>query len=476
MTKRTKTATHSGWQGTAGLQSWIPLFFLAFVFLTGGASRSDVASLPFLRAGAVLFACWAIMGMQRADWLRIRTPLVLLSALTIWIAVQLIPVPPSIWHGLSGRELIVAADALLGQPDIWRPITLTPSESWSSLLAMTVPLAALLLAARLGPEDIARVLQALVIIAVASALLGLLQIVSGAGSPAFLYRITNTGSMVGLFANRNHHAVFQACAIIFAAALLRDELMRRQQRSLIQLGLAGAAVLSTIMTMLIGSRAGLAAGAAAFVLGYAMLLPAWRSRPGREGHRRSSSPDTRWTSNWFFLIPPLMLAALFVTIWSFADRSTSLSRVADNRVAEDLRVLAWPTIQQMVETHWVAGAGFGSFPAVYRIFESDALLQPAYFNHAHNDWVEILITGGLPFALIVIAAIVWFARAAVRGGFRKLVKGHRGDYRLPILAVAGLLAAASVVDYPLRMPSLQAMVVILLILFACPRTATAQRE
>ncbi len=59
---------------------------------------------------------------------------------------------------------------------------------------------------------------------------------------------------------------------------------------------------------------------------------------------------------------------------------------------------------------------------------------------------------------------------------RKLIKGHRGDYRLAILGAVGLLAAASIVDYPLRMPSIQAMLVILVTLFACPRTATAQRE
>ncbi|MBB6424393.1 O-antigen ligase [Sphingopyxis sp. JAI128] len=319
-------------------------------------------------------------------------------------------------------------------------------------------------------------MQALVVIAVASALLGVLQIVSGAGSPAFLYRITNSGSMVGLFANRNHHAIFQACAIIFAAALLRDELMRRQQRSIVQLGLAGAALLFTIMTMLIGSRAGLAAGGAAFALSYAMLVPAWLNRPSQTARRtRSVQGPGRWR-NLILIIPPILLGVLFVTILLLADRNTSISRIADNRVAEDLRVLAWPTIQQMVETHWLVGAGFGSFPAVYRIFEPDALLQPAYFNHAHNDWAEMLITGGLPMVLIAAAAIIWLARAATAGGLRTLIKGHRGDYRLAILAAVGLIAAASLVDYPLRLPSIQAMLVILLVSFACPKAATAQRE
>lgn len=455
------------------------MLFLAFVFLTGGASRSDVASLPLLRSGSVLFGCWAIAGMQRGDWLRIRTPLILLSALTMLIAVQLVPLAPSIWHNLPGRELIVAADRVLGQPEIWRPISLTPSETWNSLLAMTVPLAALLVASRVAADDVPRLLQALVIIAVASALLGVLQIVSGAGSPAFLYRITNSGSMVGLFANRNHHAIFQACAIIFSAALLRDEFMRRQQRSLVQLGLAGAALLLTIMTMLIGSRAGLVAGAAAFALSYAMLVPAWLNRPSRAAPHRtrpSKGVPAPWASKLLLFIPPLLLAMLFTTILLLADRNTSISRIADNRVAEDLRVLAWPTIQHMTQTHWLVGAGFGSFPAVYRIFESDVLLQPAYFNHAHNDWVEMLITGGLPLALIVAAAIIWLGRAATAGGLRNLIKGHRGDYRLAILASTGLVAAASLVDYPLRVPSIQAMLVMLLLLFACPTTATAQRE
>ncbi|WP_257550941.1 O-antigen ligase [Sphingopyxis sp. DBS4] len=458
------------------MQGWIAILFLLFVFLTGGGSRSDIASLPILRGVSVLFACWAITGMTRDDWRRILAPLAILLVLTTWIAIQLIPLAPSIWHALPGRETIVMIDRLLGQPELWRPISLTPSDTWNSLLAMTVPLAALLVAARLGAEDMARVMQALVIIAVASSLLGLLQIVSGSGSAAFLYRITNYNSMVGLFANRNHHAVFQACAVVFAAALLRDELMRRQQNPMIQLGLAAAAILCVTMTMLIGSRAGLVAGGVAFLIGYAMILSAWRGRPVATPRRRVVSGSASFGTQWLVYTPPVLIAALLATILFLAGRTTSLSRLADNRAAEDLRVLAWPTVWQMTETYWGVGAGFGSFPDVYKIFEVDALLQPAYFNHAHNDWMEALITGGLPFALIVAAGLIWFGRAAAWAGFTRLVKGHRGDYRLPVLAVAGLLAAASLVDYPLRTPSLQAMVIMLLVLFVCPAPATARRE
>lgn len=462
--------------GLPDIRSWMPLLFLLFVFLTGGGSRSDMASLPVLRGGSVLFACWAISGMAREDWRRIRAPLAILLALIAWIAIQLIPLAPSIWHALPGRELIIAIDSLLGQSDLWRPISLTPSETWDSLLAMTVPLAALLVAARLDAEGMARVMRALVIIAVASSLLGLLQIVSGAGSAAYLYRITNSDSMVGFFSNRNHHAIFLACAVIFAAALLRDELMRRQQNPMVQLGYAAAAILCTTMTMLIGSRAGAVAGGVAFALGYMMILSAWSGRPAATRHRKGEAGSASFQTRWLMYSPPLLFGALLVTILVLSSRDTSLSRIAENRAAEDMRVLAWPSVQQMIETYWISGGGFGSFPSIYQIFEPDSLLQPAYFNRAHNDWAEMIITGGLPMVLIVAAALIWIGRAAIRAGFSRLIKGHRGDYRLPVLATMTLLAAASAVDYPLRVPSLQAMAIMLLVLFVCPKSATARRE
>lgn len=452
---------------TAG---WVAAGFLLLVFLSGGGSRSDIASLPLLRGAAVIFACWAMAGMQRADWQRVRVPLALLAALTLWIGLQLVPLPPSLWQGLPSRDAIVAIDRLLGQPDIWRPISLTPSDTWNSLLAMTVPIAALLLMSRVEAEDYSKLLTIIVAIAFTSALLGFIQLLSGAGSTAYIYRITNSENMVGLFANRNHHACFQACAMLMAATLLRDELMRKRQNTSVQVVLMIGFLLFTAMTMLIGSRAGLVLGFVAFVASYAMLLPAWRGRPqGRfaEPAAASASRATRWLG----YLPLALMAGLLVTVIRLSDRTTSLTRL-DYPVAEDLRLLAWPTVQDMMSSFWLLGSGFGSFPDSYKMFEPDSLLQPNYFNHAHNDWAELIITGGLPFVLIVLAGLIWIGRAAATRGFRNLVKGYRGDYRLALLVVILSLAAASVVDYPLRVPSLQVIAIITVVLLCCPAPAT----
>ncbi|HEX2812371.1 MAG TPA: O-antigen ligase family protein [Sphingopyxis sp.] len=473
MSRRTTGASRPKGASSPDMQGWIAILFLVFVFLTGGGSRSDTASLAFLRGGAVLFAFWAAFQIDGADWRRIRIPLLLLGAMTAWIFVQLIPLPPSMWHGLPGREAIAAADRLLGQADLWRPISLTPSQSLDSLLAMVVPFAALIVFSRGSADDNSRLLFALVCLACLSFLLGFVQILSGPSSGAYFYRITNSHAMVGLFANRNHNAMFLASGVLISAALLRDELMRRQKRGLVRVGLSVVGLGLTVATILVGSRAGLAAGAVAFAVGYLMVGSAWRSR-AVQGERGASL--LRPYAGWLFYLPVVIMAALLgLALWA-SDRSTALTRIVGQDVAADMRVRAWATVQSMLDTHWVMGSGFGSFPDVYKIFEPDHLLQPSYFNHAHNDWVEIIITGGLPAAIILLVTILWILRGLRRGGLRGLIKGHRGDIRLPAMVILLLLAAGSVVDYSLRVPSIQVLAVLLIILLCCPKSAITRPD
>jgi O-antigen ligase len=457
------------------LTNWVPILFLIFVFLLGGGSRSDIASLPILRGGAILFAFWAAIRMRREDWRRIRTPLILMLALILWMGFQLVPLPPDVWHDLPGRGTIVEIDRLTGQPELWRALSLTPSQTLNALLAMAVPLAALLLAAQMKPDEYPVLITAVVAIACVSALLGLVQILSGPTSPAYLYRLTSKDSMVGLFANRNHHAIFLACMIPLIAMLLRDELMRKRKRPLMRVWLALAAVLLTVLTVLIGSRGGLAAGIVAFVVGYAMVAGSWRVADASPASRPSNASPSPY-GRWLLYAPPALLALVVGAALLLSNRTTAFTRVMEQSVADDLRVSAWPTVQSMIETYWVAGSGFGSFASAYKMFEPDALLQDAYFNHAHNDWAEAILTGGLPFALILIAAILWFVRASIARGTRNLVKGYRGDVRLPILTIVLLLAATSLFEYSLRVPSMQAMAIFLILFLCCPHASRSRGD
>lgn len=466
--RSTRTARSS-----AGLSfawgEWVPVFFLIFVVLFGGSGRSDVASLPILRGGSLLFACWAATRLSSEDWRRIRVPLALWFAAMLWMAIQLIPLPPEVWHALPGRDVIVQVDRLLGQADLWRPISLSPSQTMNSLLAMTVPLAALLVAAQVPAEDYRRLTLAIIGIACFSVLLGVMQMLSGPGSAFYLYRITNVTNMVGLFANSNHHALFLAAAVALIGAALRDELIRKRRNKLL-IGLLGAAGLFIVaISPFTGSRLGFLAAGAAFSISYLMVVLTWRSQSEEPAPTRRGTPAPK-LARYLIYSPPLLLVAALGAVLFLTNRVTSLSRALGEDVASDLRAQAWPTVQSMIETYWQLGSGFGSFPGVYKIYEPDNLLQANYFNHAHNDWAELLITGGAPFALIVLGLILWLAVRFWSLGLRNLLGARRGDLRLPVMIVVGILAAASLAEYPLRVPSIQALTVVLVVLLCSPKT------
>jgi O-antigen ligase len=110
-----------------------------------------------------------------------------------------------------------------------------------------------------------------------------------------------------------------------------------------------------------------------------------------------------------------------------------------------------PVLLGIVGDFFPFGSGFGSFDPVYRYYEPDALLGPAYLNHAHNDFLELVMTGGLPAAAVALVFMVWTVRQALR--LRRATEtSPRGRYALLAIGMIVLAAFASLVDYPLRTP------------------------
>jgi O-antigen ligase len=120
------------------------------------------------------------------------------------------------------------------------------------------------------------------------------------------------------------------------------------------------------------------------------------------------------------------------------------------------------------------GSGFGSFVEVYQIDEPDQLLDMVYVNHAHNDWLETVLTGGLFGALLLaIVVIAWVRRAA--SAFRTPLN----EQREPAFARLGLviilmMGLASLADYPLRVPSLAFIFVIAAFWASAPGAARSK--
>jgi O-antigen ligase len=429
-----------------------PALFVAFLvlcFLGGGGSRGDIASLLYLRPAAILCLAAILIVPGRIDWAAIRMPLLLLGALAIWMLIQLVPLPPALWTSLPGRAVIADGAAALAIDQPWRPISLAPALTLNSLAATAIPFAALIGFAALEQDDRRLLLPLLIGAAFVSALFGIAQISGGADSPFYLYRITNDEAAVGLFSNRNHEAALLALTFpmlaLWAVQAGRDAGARRAR-----MAIAGSLAIFLIpMILVTGSRAGLLLGAVAAAWACFQYLKDRRTQRGEKG------------IGWRLPLAALAVLAAVAGLFSMVafSRAQAVQRLLSEGEVE-LRLQVFPVLTRMARELYLVGSGFGSFDPVYRIYEPDRLLTPRYLNQAHNDLLELTITGGLPALIILLLFILWWFRASRRafGAWRSPSQGF-AFARLGSFMIF-LLFAWSLVDYPLRVPVMSAILAI----------------
>jgi hypothetical protein len=422
--------------------------FLLFVLLFGGASRSDALSQVVVRGGAVAFACAGLLLLRRDALTSIRAPALFLLAFAVVIALQLVPLPPGLWASLPGRDFIAQGAPLAGIEQPWRPLSLTPDLTINSLLALLPAAALLILAANTDPRDARVILWLLVAMIVLTGIVGLIQLTTQA-SWLFPYRITNTGEAVGLFANRNHQAVFLVTIFPILATTFVVETSRHEFNKTVPVILMAIALFLVPLILATGSRAGLALTIVG-VLGAALIV--WRRNAERRTSKRTIRFKGRRSGIW---LASGAIAALLVAVTIYYSRGAAIIRLYELDVAGDKRIQAFSTMVDMAWAYFPTGSGFGSFADIFRIHEPMDLLGLTYMNHAHIDLLEVVIEGGLAAVLLLSAALVWYLRATYRvwtESGRGREAARLGSILLPMIALASL------VDYPIRTPTFSVLV------------------
>ncbi|SMQ69087.1 O-antigen ligase [Altererythrobacter xiamenensis] len=436
---------------TANRKLGLLLGLLMVLAIGGGGARADIDSLLFVRPVSAILLVIGAATLTRSDIQAHRWLFVLLLALVALAIIHLLPLPPAIWEAAPGRELIVAAGAFFGDSQPWRPLAMVPWMAWNSLFAMIIPLAALVLAVQLSNRQLAQLLPFLIVVGVTSAFLGLLQSIGPANSVLYFYDITNKGAPVGLFANRNHASVFLAMLIPIVVAYLSmpAKTVERLRQRLFFAGIALAIAIPVIAVS--RSRSGIVV-ALVGLIGSALLYR--RPQAERVERRKRQSINPRW------VIAGGVFFALVVSSF-LAGRSTSLEKLFEADGLDDMRSTVWSATWGSLFDFLPWGSGFGSFVEVYKIFEPEGSLQLNYVNHAHNDYLELLLAAGIPGALILVGALIILTRCARKAWSKAgskdteiIVLGRLGTLLLAQLAVA------SAVDYPVRVPLIAAVATI----------------
>lgn len=431
--------------------------FVIVGFLTVGGARDDLLSLLLWRPLSMLFMTLAIAFCWSESKHEGRALLTFALAVVALPALHLVPLPPAVWSALPGRDLIVAIYRDVGMALPWQPLSVAQSRTWNALFSLAAPVGVLVLALTLDQQWQRKLLLVLLALGFTSGIIGMLQAVGPTNGPLYFYRITNSGESVGLFANRNHQAAFLASMYPLLAANLSLFKGKPEQLFFHRAIAIAAGLLLIPLILMTGSRGGLVMG----VVGMASARWVYRSPVAKlRSAERKTEYRTRLIS--FGLVALLIFFSIIV-----AARTTALSRLLETDAAGELRFVAFPIVMDAVSRFFPFGSGLGTFVEVYQIYEPNKLISASYFNHAHNDFAELLLTAGVPGVLLVVwAAWLWLKSAGslVRNrnretgsdtpGFSAQTMGRAG------LSIITMLALYSAADYPLRVPSLMLLAAI----------------
>jgi O-antigen ligase len=434
---------------TAVFGAALLLLLVSAVF--GGASQTNALSLMVVELASLPLLFLSIyLVLAGAAPAGTASPLALAAAVVLVPILQIVPLPFALWSQLPGRGIVVQALGVTHLGHVWLPFSLAPQQTWRAALALAPPLA-MFVGGLMLSEGQRRLMAAVwLALAVASLCLGAVQMLGGQDSPLYFYEVTNAGSPVGFFSNRNHQAAFLLCLLPFAAMFAARFEGRfntpRAFPALLAMLYVFVAITGVAATR---SRAGIALVAVALVGGAAMVLRG-------EAVRRHWRAAAGLGLGVVVAIGGVLLFGLGPIMERFGSGG-------------EPRFEGWPIVMRAAAGFLPLGSGVGSFEAIYDGVEPLSQVSPIYFNHAHNDYLELWLETGLVGAALLAVFIGWFAWRGLAIWRQRLAADGGGLAPACTLLVALLLAHSSV-DYPLRTETIA-----VLFAFACSTIAVWRR-
>ncbi len=393
-------------------------------FLVGAGGTPSPVRETITIVGALILAAVFVRraAMERID----RASLMFIALLPLLALVQLIPLPSTVWTALPLREAMSAGLGVSGAVDQWAPLSLDPLSTWWSLLSFVPPMVAFLMAASLDAPGRERTLLVVIALGAASAILaGFQQLL---GEALFLHPRSIAAGASGFFANQNSQATFLAICVFGLAAMTARSGKVGTTPTIWASLVAG---LLAVGTLLSGSRMGFALFIVAALA--ATCLLAMRRHANIE--RRRSLAGRIGTA--------AALAMLTIALVFSDSFDHLLGRFAETENGRLTTI--WPDALLLAKEAWPAGTGIGTFVHVFGLVERLDVVDAAFANRAHSDWLEFVIETG------TAGVVVALAMTAIL--FHRIWRDRSKTWdapRLWALAALGLIALHSLVDYPLR--------------------------
>jgi len=405
---------------------------LVLCWALGGVTVDSSGADEFLQLLAVPVLLWGAGRLAQAPMNRtLALALAFAAAILLVPLWQLLPLPQAL--GLAGTARAeVASD--LAEAGVTLPAVhaslwpyATEQALWSLLPALALFLGALTLAAPLRR----RLLQLVLGLALASAAFAFFQLSLPDGSPLLLY--TSWGrNFGGLFVNSNHQGGALAIGAVISCALFVEGRRRAMDdEGNLRYWLYGFLAVACM------AMVPLANGSAAVLLVLAglvavLVLLGTLGGLGGGGRRRL-----------------LQLAAVGLVV-----AITLASALAWRQVDVDRRYIARQTVE--AGHHFAPfGTGVGSFVPVFAQSQDTRQARSEQINHAHNEYVQWWLEGGVPALLALGIGLGLFTWAGWQV-LTRLPSRRMRAVAAPAWAGLLILLVHSLVDFPLRTSALMA--------------------
>lgn len=456
------------------MEAIVLLFLLVTPWVFGGY---DPKIVHFACCGLVaLLLLWSIK--QMVQWkLQLHWCLVsaLLVVLFIVSALSLVALPRSTMQWIS-PEAARLYDALLPQqrekpvaevsvePMVFEPgttLSLYPGTTQTALIELLAVIVLFFIVRHslASPARLKRLAYAMVI---NGCILSIFALIQKVRAPSYtVYGISVPGEAFGPFINRNHFASYVNFCICLGLGLFLTSMQRRGgsyrttaagQRVPVSYSTGGFSEIlqhPEAVWLLIPVAVCITAVLASLSRGGILSLLVAMGIAGLTWRRRYGSQNV-----WAMLAIPVV--ALGILLWYGA--TPTLERIEQEHTSTEGRFAIWKAGWDAFCKFPLVGTGFGTFSVVEPMYRPSTADQSMMHLHAHNEYMEALVEGGIlrlaiTLALVVVVLLAGWRALRVRqytvapalllgawAGCITLTVQSFGEFGIHLPAVAGILA------------------------------------
>lgn len=413
---------------------WIYLGVLVFAPLAFGTTEQWSLVTVEVLVGVAAVVMFVMLWLRRDRLYEVPglRPLLLLLA---FMAIQLVPLPGGLVKMIApgSYEAYVPLFAVGGEQ--WIPLTIHQKLTLQELLRVGGYALMYIMTVQLLSTHV-RLKRTLTTVIWLSAAIAILAIIHHVSSPETLFWF-RSGTMgktsFGPWVNQNQYAGFMemlsplgiALFLFYKPRIASGESLREKVVSFFTLyggnlhllhGLAAVIITMSVFVSL--CRGGILTISVAILI-FILLYILKRPRQGR------------------MAVVGIVCCILVTISWfGWGTVVAEFNRGVDaSGGLQDNRFTLWKDTLLIIKSFAIFGSGFGTFVDVYPSYST--ILSDYLFDHAHNDYLELLTDGGI----IGFSLAAWFVTAVLRHGWGK-IRVRRDQYAslLGIGAFTGIVA------------------------------------